>query len=233
MSTAGASAFYVLNRDVKKKPPTAMWDEKLGRYKPFVKGEEGYDKGYYLQEIEPPPLSDRLEKVVNTVETALPGFLSLTNRLTRVLTNTDNILTHGDELLLSARPILTNLSRITANLSGPKGSLGEWLLPSNINTKLEATLSSADATVNAARTNVDLISSNLLISLEHVSTLTSNLAAQVQANGLILTEISELVIHTDDMIQGLKRHWLLKSAFGQPTNAPIQSIVRPRIGNEK
>ena len=229
MSTAGASALYVFNRNVKKKAPTAIWDDKLGRYKPFVKGE----KGYYLQEIEPPPLSDRLEKVVSTVETALPGFLSLTNKLTRVLTNTDNIVTHTDELLLSAKPILTNLAQITGNLSGPKGSLGEWLLPSNINTKLEATLGSADATVNSARTNIDVISSNLLVSLEHVSILTSNLAAQVQANGLILTEVSELVIHTDDMIQGLKRHWLLKSAFGRSTNAPIQSIVRPRIGNEK
>ena len=58
-------------------------------------------------------------------------------------------------------------------------------------------------------------------------------SAQVQANGLMLTEISELVVHTDEMIQGLKRHWLLKSAFAQPTNAPVQSIVRPRIGNEK
>src|SRR5205085_1320719 len=139
-----------------------------------------------------------------------------------------------DELLVSAKPILTNFALITANLSGPKGSLGEWIIPSNINSQLEQTLRSANATVGATRTNVDLVSSNLIVSLEHVSNLTSNLAAQVQGNALILSEISELVIHTDEMMQGLKRHWLLKSAFPAPgTNDPSQSIVRPRIGNEK
>ena len=233
LAQAGAKEIYVFDKtkEHKNKPPTAIWDPKLGRYKPFDKIED--KKGYWIEAIEPPPLSDRLETVVNTVETALPGFLSLTNKLARVLTNADSVVIHSDELLVSAKPVLTNLAQITANLSGPKGTLGEWLLPSNINAKLDLTLGSATSTLNSARTNVDLISSNLIVSLENVSTLTSNLAAQVQANGLMLTEISELVVHTDEMIQGLKRHWLLKSAFAQPTNAPVQSIVRPRIGNEK
>src|SRR5438477_3219237 len=233
LAQAGAKEIYIVDKtkENKNKPPTAIWDAKLGRYKPFDKVED--KKGYWIEAVEPPPLSDRLETVVNTVETALPGFLSLTNKLARVLTNADSVVIHSDELLVSAKPVLTNLAQITANLSGPKGTLGEWLLPSNINAKLDLTLGSATSTLNSARTNVDLISSNLIVSLENVSTLTSNLAAQVQANGLMLTEISELVVHTDEMIQGLKRHWLLKSAFAQPTNAPVQSIVRPRIGNEK
>ena len=54
-----------------------------------------------------------------------------------------------------------------------------------------------------------------------------------EANGLILTELSELVIHSDEMVQGLKRHWLLKSAFGPATNAEVRSIVQPRIGGGK
>jgi hypothetical protein len=233
LEEAGAKQVYVFDKskERKNKPPTAIWDPKLGRYKPYERVADA--KGYWIEAVEPPPLSDRLEAVVNTVEVALPGFLSLTNKLVRVLTNADNIVVHADELIVSAKPIVGNLSQITSNLSGAKGTLGEWLLPTNVNARLEATLGSANLTVNSTRTNIDLISSNLVASLENVSTLTSNLAAQVQANGLILTEISDLVVHADEMMQGLKRHWLLKSAFGPATNAPVQSVVRPRIGNDK
>ena len=136
------------------------------------------------------------------------------------------------ELLVSAKPGVTNFAHITANLSGPKGSLGEWLLPTNVNVQLQNTLGSANSTVLTAQTNLNALSSNLLASLENMANLTSNLHAQVQANGLILTEISDLVIHTDEMMQGLKRHWLLRSAFRQGTNQPAQSVVKPRIGGE-
>ena len=71
------------------------------------------------------------------------------------------------------------------------------------------------------------------MTLENVANLTSNLNAQVQANGMILSEISTLIVNTDDMIQGLKRHWLLRPSFGAQSNAQPQSIVRPRIGTEK
>src|SRR5206468_303428 len=157
----------------------------------------------------------------------------LTNTLVRVLTNADNIVVHADELLVSAKPVVTNFAQITANLSGPKGTLGEWLLPTNVNSQLQTTLVSANLIVNSTRTNLGTVVSNLTVSLENVATLTSNLAAQVQANGLILTELSELVIHSDEMVQGLKRHWLLKSAFGPATNAEVRSIVQPRIGGGK
>jgi len=137
-------------------------------------------------------------------------------------------------LLISAKPVVTNFAQISANLSGPKGSLGEWLLPTNVNLQLQKTLTTANATVGSAQTNLNAISSNLLVSLESVANLTSNLHAQVQANGLILTEISDLVIHTDEIVQGLKRHWLLRSAFGGAgTNKPPQSILRPRIGEPR
>src|SRR4051794_913336 len=168
LAQAGAKKIFIFDKksERKNKPPTAIWDPKLGRYKPYSKVEDA--KGYWIEAVEPPPLSDRLETVVNTVETALPGFLSLTNTLVRVLTNADRILAHSDDLLVGIKPVVTNLTQITAHLSGPKGSLGEWLLPTNINSKLEATLSSADATLGGARTNVDMISTNLLGSLENI-----------------------------------------------------------------
>jgi hypothetical protein len=208
--------------------PKYMWDDKAGKYVVVPRD----NKGYWLHADESPALTERLENVVNTVESALPGFLGLTNTLVRVLTNADNIVKHTDELLISAKPIVTNFAQISANLSGPKGALGDWILPTNLNAQLQTTLGSASSTLGAAQTNLDMLSTNILASLENVANLTSNLNAQVQANALILSQVSELVVHSDEMVQGLKRHWLLKSAFSQKTNAPVQSIVKPRVGGQ-
>lgn len=208
---------------------TGIWDDKTGTYQPFSK----QNKGYWLHVVESPALGERLEKVVSAVEAALPDFLALTNKLNNVLTRVGQITQHADELLVNAQPIVTNFALITANLSGPKGSLGEWLFPTNINLQLQNTLVSAQATLTSAETNLNALSGSFLASLENVATMTSNLNAQVQANGLVLTEISELIVHTDEMVQGLKRHWLLKSSFGASTNAPARSILQPRLGGEK
>ncbi len=190
--------------------------------------------GYWLTSIESPALSERLENVVSTVEHALPGFLNLTNQLRQTLSNAASVVTHTDELLVSARPIVTNLSRITANLSGPKGSLGEWLIPTNINQQLDSTLASAAGVLGAAETNVTMLSSNLALSLQNLAGITSNLHAQVEANSLILSEISSLVVNSDELVRGLQRHWLLKGAFADDsTNAPLQNILKPRIGEIK
>jgi hypothetical protein len=49
------------------------------------------------------------------------------------------------------------------------------------------------------------------------------LNAQVQANSNILGSISKIVVDTDDFVQGLKRHWLLRSAFKtKATNVPTK-----------
>jgi hypothetical protein len=37
-------------------------------------------------------------------------------------------------------------------------------------------------------------------------------------------------VHADQMVQGLKRHWLLKGSFGGQTNAPAESVIKPRLG---
>ena len=223
------ASVQLVNKNVKIDPPKWIWDEKAAKYKPIPK----LNKGFWLHVDESPALTERLETVVNLVEAALPDFLSLTNKLARVLTNAAAITAHADDLLIGAKPVLTNFAQISANLSGPKGSLGEWLLPTNVNLQLQNTLTTANATLGTAQTNLNAMASNLLASLENVASLTSNLHAQVEGNGLILTEISDLVIHTDEMVQGLKRHWLLRSAFGQGSNRPPESIVRPRIGEPK
>jgi hypothetical protein len=50
------------------------------------------------------------------------------------------------------------------------------------------------------------------------------LNAQVQANSNMLAQISDIVVHSDQFVQGLKHFWLLRSAFKTPkTNAPAMN----------
>jgi hypothetical protein len=214
----GVRTIQIGDKGHETKKPAGIWNDKLGKYERFTKE----TKGYWVHVDETPAVTERLQKIADQVESALPNFLGLTNTLVRVLTNADAIMVHADQLLVEAKPVVTNFAQITANLSGPKGSLGEWLFPTNVNAQLTATLGSAN-------TNVSLVSSNLLMALDNVANLTSNLNAQVQANGLILSQISELIVNANDMVQGLKRHWLLKSSFNQQTNAPAESVVKPRL----
>jgi ABC-type transporter Mla subunit MlaD len=100
--------------------------------------------------------------------------------------------------------ILTNVTVITDNLRDPHGSLGEWIIPPNINTQIVVLATSLDQT------------------LENLAAITSNLNTQVQTNDQMLVEISRLVVDTDNLVQGLKKHWLLRGIFQKmnATNAP-------------
>ena len=69
---------------------------------------------------------------------------------------------------------------------------------------------------------------NLARSLDNLADITSNLNAQVQANTNMLGSISSAVVNADDLVQGLKRHWLLRSAFrSKMTNAPPATKLSP------
>src|ERR1043166_2971157 len=136
LASLNVRVIQVKNINVLVNPPKWIWDDKTAKYKPIPKD----NKGYWLHVDESPALTERLETVVNTVEGALPEFLGLTNKLARVLTNAAAITAHADDLLVSAKPVVTNFAQITANLSGPKGSLGEWLFPTNVNAQLQNTL---------------------------------------------------------------------------------------------
>ena len=153
--------------------------------------------------------------------------MSLTNQLIRVLSNSANLTSNLNAVVVGARPAVSNLATITAQLDRP-GALGEWLLPTNINRQLEATLGSASTTLGTANTTLDSANTNLTVlaenlgrSLDNLANLTSNLNAQVQVNTNILSQISRAIVDADSFVQGLKHHWLLRSAFRtKGTNAP-------------
>jgi ABC-type transporter Mla subunit MlaD len=185
---------------------------------------------YYIPALEEPALSDRLAAVAISVQQALPSILGMTNQLAAVLSNANFAVSQINGTLADTRPTLTNLAFITGNLRDPNGSLGNWLLPTNLNVELNQTLRSARETLGAARetldttdTNLTKVATDLDDTLQHLSDLTSNLAWQVHVNTNLVSEISTTIVHADDLIQGLKREWFLRGAFKKkhsPTTEP-------------
>src|SRR5205823_3287952 len=124
-------------------------------------------KPYWLDPEESPAVTERLEKVVDQVEAALPNILNLTNQIITVLSNSANLTSNLNSVALDARPAASNLAILTARLNQP-GALGEWLLPTNVNTKLDTVLGGAETAVATANTNLE----NLNLTLLHLADLT-------------------------------------------------------------
>lgn len=175
---------------------------------------------YYIPALNTPDLSARLDAVANQLEAAIPNFLLLTNQVQSVLSNADSVVVRLDHALAQIDPILDDVHGITAHLREPNGALGNWLLPTNIGPQLRETLVSARAALDSAHTTMDNTDTNITMlaldldkTLNHLADLTSNLDQQVEVNSNMVTDITTTIVHTDEFIQGLKRHWLLRSAF--------------------
>jgi preprotein translocase subunit YajC len=101
---------------------------------------------------------------------------------------------------------------------------------------LNAVVVEARPSLTGALTNASSLlantDTNLTAMLINLSDITSNLNAQVQANSNVLSGISKMVTDSDDFVQGLKHHWLLRSAFkneNKGTNAPpSKPLLSPR-----
>ncbi|HEX3857385.1 MAG TPA: MlaD family protein [Verrucomicrobiae bacterium] len=155
----------------------------------------------WLRAVETPPISDQLQAMVSQVQSALPAILALTNQLTTVLDNGAQVTSNLNAAIVLAQPVLTNANSLIAHLDTNANSLIE-----NLDTNITATL------VN-------------------LSDITSNLAVQVQSNSNMLGGISKTILDYDDFVQGLKHHWLLRSAFkseNKKTNAPSKAISPKR-----
>jgi ABC-type transporter Mla subunit MlaD len=218
------ASFPAFDRREQRKSPTAVWSDKQGCYVKFIPRNDPKANLkanlYWLLSDETPAVNERLDRLVKQVEQALPGIFDLTNQIAAVLANSANLSSNLNTVALDARPAASNLAALTAQLRGP-GSLGQWALGPNGQRNLDAVLENVNATVAHTDTNLTALAENLARSLDHLAALTSNLNAQVQANTNMLGAISRAVVDADDLVQGLKRHWLLRSAFKvKPTNAP-------------
>jgi methyl-accepting chemotaxis protein len=184
------------------------------------------------------PITDRLQGMVTQIEAALPKVLALTNQISAVLNNAAALTSNLNEVANNVRPAASNLDFITSNLRGPKGSLGEWLIPTNISAELDSALKNANLTITNADTNMVALAESIQKSLDNLADITGNLNAQVQANSNVVKELSDIIMHTDEFVQGLKHHWLLRSAFKTPkTNTPAgrsgQPILSPRAAGQR
>lgn len=201
----------------------AQWDRETQSFRAWNRGDQPYE----LYADEPPELGTQLDDTVAMLKESLTNILQLTNALAKTLNNAAEATETANELLRDARPLVRNITAISENLKEPRGSLGEWLFPVPMNQQITTLLTNANVTVSNvndtvlnANTAVTNVNTNLVVvfgelerGLEGLAGITSNLNAQVQRNNNILTSISRLVVDSDDLVQGLKRHWLLRSAF--------------------
>jgi ABC-type transporter Mla subunit MlaD len=217
---------------------TGIWVDKEGVYASWQRG----DKPYWLPAEEPPDLSSQLDQTVQMLKISLTNILQLTNALTKALTNAAEVTENLNDVLRDAKPIVRNAAEITSNLKDPQGSLGAWLFPVAMNyqltrllTNANSTMVNADATVTNANTNLVTVFSNITATLVNLANMTSNLNMQVQRNDTMLTSISKLVVDSDTLVQGLKRHWLLRSAFKDDpaTKVKTQKQTKPKPVNPK
>ena len=213
-----SNSLYAYNNQEKDKHfIVASWDGRYHHYKIFKPG----DDTAWLRAVESPPVSDQLQGMVTQIQQALPIVLALTNKLAAVLDNAANATSNLNTTIVEAQPVMTNLAIMSAQLREP-GGLGVWALGTNGNQQLQGALTNANALLADTDTNLTTI-------LVQLVGITSNLNAQVQANTNMLGVISKTVGDADDFVQGLKHHWLLRSAFKKKnTNAPPPDLSPPR-----
>ncbi len=212
-----SNSVFAYNNQINRKQVVAVWREELGRYD-FYNHQK--DEPMELPAAESQPIAERLEKIVAQAETALPGILALTNKLNTVLDNAANATSNLNLAIVAAQPLITNATVISGELREP-GGLGVWALGAKGDFQIQSALTNVNHLLVSANTNLDELTMQIAMTLDNVASITSNLNAQVQANSNMLWGISKTVMDTDDMVQGLKRHWLLRSAFKtKPTNSP-------------
>ena len=213
-----SNSLYAYNNQEKDKHfIVASWDGRYHHYKIFKPG----DDTAWLRAVESPPVSDQLQGMVTQIQQALPIVLALTNKLAAILDNAANATSNLNTTIVEAQPVMTNLAIMSAQLREP-GGLGVWALGTNGNQQLQGALTNANALLADTDTNLTTI-------LVQLAGITSNLNAQVQANTNMLGVISKTVGDADDFVQGLKHHWLLRSAFKKEnTNAPPPDLSPPR-----
>ncbi|MCO5051021.1 MAG: MlaD family protein [Verrucomicrobiae bacterium] len=185
-------------------------------------------ESYWIMPLETPAVSERLEQLINQVEATLPGLLNLTNKINATLDQGVTLISNLNLVAGQSQPVISNLARLSEEVRGP-GALGEWALGVNGRQQLDAVLLSADRLLTNTDTNLTAVLEQFGESLNNLAEITGDLRAQVAANTNILTSVSEAVVHADDFVQGLKRHWLFRSAFSKKSTSDQPAQSKPRV----
>lgn len=197
-----------------------VYDDQAGKHLPISER----PKGYGIKADEGTAVTERAEKLVAQIEAFLP---KLTNQVSHILSNVITVTATADSVLNDARPLITNATAITANLKDPDGSLGKWILTQELRSQVDTlltnvniTLTNANAMISQTKTtiantdsNVTKLASSLDETIINLANMTSNLNQQVQMNTNLVSNVNSAIVSADTLMQGLKRHWLLRSAF--------------------
>jgi len=228
--TFESNSIYIYDNTEKSKNHVvaSLW-RRQHRYENFKPGSEDA----YLHAVETPPISDQLQAMVLQVQTALPNVLELTNKIAAVLDNANVALGNAalaasnlNTTIVAVQPLVTNFAFISAQLREPGGPM-VWALGTNGNGQLQGALTNVNSLLVNVDMNLNQITEEIGRMLDNLAGITSNLNAQVQANTNMLSGISKTVTDADDFVQGLKRHWLLRSAFKSENAAPAKTNAPP------
>src|ERR1035437_1781683 len=212
-----SNSVFAYNNRLNRKQVVAVWKEKLLRYD-FSNHKK--DEPVELPAQESVPVADRLDKIVSQVENALPNILAVTNKLYAVLDNAASATSNLNTSIMAVQPLVTNFAAISGQLREP-GGLGVWALGTNGDTQIQGALTNLNSLLVNTDTNLNALTVSIGETLENLSGITSNLNVQVRANSNLLWGISKTVTDADGLVQGLKHHWLLRSAFKtKTTNQP-------------
>jgi hypothetical protein len=192
----------------------ASWHPRSHRYENFTPD----DDTAWLHAAESPAVTDQLQAMVTQIQNALPGILALTNKISEVLDNAANITSNLNNTMVAVQPVVTNFAVISAELREPGGPI-VWALGTNSDSQIQNILTNANSLLARTDTNLDTLVFSVGQTLDNVADITSNLNVQVQSNSNILWGISKMVTDSDNFVQGLKRHWLLRSAFKKENKA--------------
>ncbi len=246
LAAEGRPTLRVADRSQNADGFTAIWDLRRDEYVPYTPEAPPY----FLPPDEAPALSDRLVAIIQQTESAL------TNQLAATFTHLADLTSNANRAVVEATPLLSNLAVLSEHLRDPEGALGRWAIPpelyaqmlavaTNANTLLthasetltntSAVLTNAGGVLTAAQTHLSELVAALQSPLAQLTAMVSNLNSQVTANTNFVTTLHTLLVDLDDLIQGFKRHWLLRGAFKTkppprpaPTNAPPRRLTSPR-----
>lgn len=196
------------DQEADKHRVVASWDGRYHHYKIFKPG----DDSAWIKTVETPSVGDQMQAMIGQMQAALPGILSLTNKLAAVLDNAANATSNLNATIASARPMVKNFAFISQELRTPGNPL-VWAMGTNGGAQVQLALTNANALLASSDTNLNQLTLQIGATLINLANITSNLDEQVQSNSGLLFGISKTIGDTDDFIQGLKRHWLLRSAF--------------------
>ncbi len=245
LAAEGLDEIRLADRSQRAPGFTAVWDLRQNAYVPYTP----QTGPFFLPPDEMPALTDRLAGLLEQTEWIL------TNQLTAAASNLVLLSSNAQLAAAATVPLLDNLADITGHLRDPEGSLGRWALPPGMPDQLLA----AAARVNTLLTNADaaLLHTSAVLTntgpilaeaqadlgrlvaalqppLDQLTAIISNLNTQVSANTNFVTTLHTLLADLDDLVQGFKRHWLLRGAFrsrpapaSPATNAPPRRITSP------